>query len=264
MEAYQVLIYILIIFFGLAIGSFLNVVIARFDDLQSIIKTRSHCPKCKKTLPWYDLIPFISYLLLFGRCRNCQKPISLQYPLVEVLTAVILVLIYSRFGFSWESLFLFFISAILIVIACYDWLHSEIPDILVYIALGLALILDVYLLGKQGLFLDTSAWLAYGAGFAIGLGLFGFLVIISREKWMGKGDVLLASFMGLFLGFPDILMALFLSFVFGAVFSLILMVLKQKTLKDTIPFGPFLIGATFVTLFWGEELVRVYLLKMGL
>src|SRR3990167_11319321 len=122
----------------------------------------------------------------------------------------------------------------------------------------------VFLLLKQGLFLAASAWLTYAAGLAFGLGLFGFLVLISREKWIGKGDVILASFMGLLLGFPDILLALFLSFVFGAVFSLILIAFRQKALKDTVAFGPFLIGATFVTLFWGEELVWVYLLKMGI
>lgn len=264
MAIFNLLTYLLIILFGLALGSFLNVVIARFDDWSSIIKTRSRCPKCQKEIPWYDLIPFFSFIILSGRCRACKKNISLQYPLVELTTAIIFALIYWKFGISVEALFLVFISSILIIIAAYDILHSEIPDILSYLAIFFAIALALFNLWQKGTIGHFDAWSSYGYSLAMGLGFFSFLVLVSREKWMGWGDVILAGFLGIFLGFPHILLGLFLAFVLGALVSLFLMMIKQKTLKDTIPFGPFLISAGFITLFWGQELIEFYLGKFGM
>jgi len=264
LESLPPVIYVLVILLGLAVGSFLNVVIARFDDLASIIKTRSHCPKCKKMIPWYDLIPFFSYFILAGRCRTCKKTISIQYPLVEFSTALIFSLIYWKFGLSVESLFLFIISSILIVIAAYDWLKLEIPDILSYLAIFFALGLLFYKLASSGELGSPDSLLPYLYGLVVGLGFFGFLVVVSRQKWMGWGDCILASLMGILLGFPGILVALFWAFVLGSLVSLLLMALKQKTLKDQIPFAPFLVVGTFIALFWGGELINIYLLRFGL
>lgn len=264
MDIFQVIILILVVLFSLSVGSFLNVVILRFDDIESVIKTRSHCPKCKKNLPWYDLVPFFSYIILAGRCRHCKKNISIQYPLVEAITALIFVLIYWQYGISINSLFLAIISSLLIVVAVYDWLHSEIPDILIYSAAVFALGLITYSLWQIQALLNLDSWLPYAYGLAIGFGFFGFLVIVSRQKWMGWGDVLLATLMGLTLGYPNVIVALFLAFLLGSLFSLVLMATKKKTMKDAIPFGPFLIAATFIALFWGTEIINVYFLRLGL
>src|SRR3989304_398156 len=123
--------FILITILGLSVGSFLNVVILRFDELKTIIKVRSHCPKCKKNLAWYDLIPFFSYVVLAGRCRRCKKSISIQYPLVEAGTAIIFVLLYWQFGLTFQFGALAIISALLIIIFTYDILRLLVADILI-------------------------------------------------------------------------------------------------------------------------------------
>lgn len=256
--------YILITIFGLSVGSFLNVVILRFDELKTIIKVRSHCPKCKKELPWYDLVPLLSYLLLAGKCRWCKKAISVQYPLVEVTTALLFILIYVKFGISIQSLFLALIGSLSIIIAAYDILHYEVPDILTYFAIVLAAGLALYLIGTTGQFRLAEAWLPYAYGLIIGLGFLGILVIVSRQKWMGAGDILLGAFMGIFLGYPKIILALFLAFIIGSIISIILLGLKKKTLKDAVPFGPFLLIAAWISLFWGDSLINLYWAKMGI
>ena len=254
----QVFIYILIALFGLSVGSFLNVIILRFDDLKSIIVTRSRCPHCKKVLPWYELIPFFSYIILVGRCRGCKKLISYQYPLVELVTAFIFVLIFHSFGFSLDSLLLILVFSTLIVIAVYDIIHSEIPDLCSYFAIFFALIWLFYWMAIHGKLESSSAWLSYGYGLLVGVGFFGLLVLFSRQKWMGAGDILIGAVMGIILGFPQIIFAIFLAFIIGAIVSLILMATKQKTLKDAVPFAPFLILATLIVFFWGEHLLNWY------
>ena len=256
--------YILITILGLSVGSFLNVVILRFDDLKTIIRVRSHCPKCQKELPWYDLVPLFSYLLLAGKCRWCKKAISLQYPLVEATTALLFILIYCKFGLSIQSLFLALIGSLSIVIAAYDILHYEVPDILTYLAIALAAGLALYFIGSSGQLRAAEAWLPYAYGLIIGLGFLGFLVVASRQQWMGAGDILLGAFMGIFLGFPKIILALFLAFIIGSIVSIILLGLKKKTLKDAVPFGPFLLAATWISVFWGDSLINLYWAKMGL
>jgi len=264
LDIFQVFIIALVAFFGLSVGSFLNVVILRFDDVESIIKTRSHCPKCKKNLPWYDLVPFFSYIILAGKCRHCGKNIAIQYPLVEAVTALIFVLIYFQQGITINSIFLAIISSILIIVAVYDFIHSEIPDILIYSAGVFALGLLTYNLWQTQTLFSLDGWLVYAYGLAVGLGFFGLLVIVSSQKWMGWGDVLLASLIGLILGYPNIIVALFLAFLLGSLYSLALMATKKKTMKDAIPFGPFLVLATFITMFWGTEIINVYFFRLGL
>ena len=254
----SIIIYILVIVFGLAVGSFLNVLILRFDDLKTILRVRSHCPKCKKALKWSDLVPFFSWLYLGARCRYCKKPISYQYPIVEGLTAILFALIYWQAGLSWAGLLLAIIVSILIVIATYDILHLEIPDILTYLgilfALGL-LLLNLVAAGQ----LSWENLIPYGYAIITASGFLGFLVILSRGKWMGSGDILLGVLMGILLGMPSVLVGLFLAFVFGSIVGLALIAAKKKTLKDAVPFGPFLVAGTIIALFWGDKLINWYL-----
>jgi prepilin signal peptidase PulO-like enzyme (type II secretory pathway) len=242
---------------GLFVGSFLNVVILRLgkSDFKEIWMGRSRCPKCKKTLKWFELIPVLSFILQGGKCRYCKKPISLQYPLVEFSTGLLFALIFLKFGNTLNSYFLIFISCLLIILFVYDLKTQMIPDIIAYIAIGLAL---VYSLTLSLLYSLTPWWSPFLAAIVAG-GFFAILVLVSKEKWMGQGDIKLGALMGLLLGYPNVFVGLFLAFVLGALVSLVLIALKKKTLKSQIPFGPFLITAIFVTIFYGEAILNWYL-----
>jgi leader peptidase (prepilin peptidase) / N-methyltransferase len=253
-------IYIFIFVFGLIIGSFLNCLIYRLAFPNFSLKNlrgRSFCFHCKHLLGWQDLIPVLSFLFLKGNCRYCRKPISWQYPLVEISTAIIFLLIYNlEFAiFQFPTIIYYWtISSFLIVIFVYDLKHYIIPDKMIYPAIILA---GVYNL--QSAIVNEFSILKFSVLSAIGAaGFFLFIVWVSRRKWMGAGDIKLAFLMGLFLGWPNILIALLLAFYIGAIIGLGLILFGLKNLKSEIPFAPFLITGTFLALFWGSELINWY------
>ena len=273
----QVLLFIIIFLTGLIVGSFLNCVIYRL----AFPKGRSFCPHCKHILSWQDLIPVLSFFILRGECRYCGKKISWQYPLVEIATGLLFVLILN-FEFRWIEqserlpvgllsnkilifnfetityfLYLLIISSLLIIIFVYDLKHFIIPDKIIYPAIGIALIYNFYQLLITHYPLSTvlnNLYAAFGAAV-----FFLAIVLVSRGKWMGLGDVKLAFLMGLFLGFPNILIALFFAFLIGAIIGVGLILAKRKTLKSEVPFGPFLVTGTFIALFWGPTIIDWYL-----
>ena len=253
--------YIAVAIFGLIIGSFLNVVILRFDDLKSILKTRSHCVKCKKQIAWYDLFPFFSYLLLRGKCRSCKEKISLQYPLVEIATALVFSLLFWKFGFSLEFAVLLVISSILMVVLTYDILHLLIADFLIWSAIGVWIVFLAvsYLFLHQPLYLILDS--LYGAA-ALG-GFLGLIVLISWEKWMGIGDIKLGFLLGAIVAWPTVLFSTFAAFALGSIISLALIFSRKKTMKDMVPFAPFLILGAYVALFWGDRIINWYLGIIG-
>ncbi|MDP2637406.1 MAG: prepilin peptidase [bacterium] len=244
---------------GLVVGSFLNSVIYRLEQGESALKGRSYCPHCKHSLSWHDLIPLLSFVLLEGKCRYCGQRISIQYPLVEFSTGAIFFALFSAFS-SFNALFLtyfFSVASLLVVIFVYDLKHYLIPDKILYPAIGLAVGWQVFMIWNFG------NWDLFGIsnlGFSILPTLF-FLSIylISKETWMGFGDVKLALFMGLFLGWPNILVALFFAFLAGAAVGVSLMFLKKKHLGSKVPFGPFLIAGTFLALLAGDFFMDWYL-----
>ncbi len=240
--------------FGLIVGSFLNCVIYRLE-VGKKPTGRSYCPKCRHTLCWQDLIPVLSFIALRGKCRYCHKKISIQYPLVEIATGLLFVLI---FNFSFPNLLLttyyLLLTCFLIIIFVYDLKHYIIPDKIIFPAIIITFIYKLFgvwclVFGHWGFI--PAAFLASGFFLAI--------VLVSRGRWMGMGDVKLAFFMGLFLGFPHILTALFLAFFIGAIIGTGLIALRKKSLKSEVPFGPFLIIGTFIALFWGNSLINWYL-----
>ncbi len=244
---------IFIFLFGLSVGSFLNCVIYRL----ALPKGRSFCPHCKHKLSWQDLIPVFSFLILRGKCRYCKKPISPQYPLVEIATAILFVLIFWILDFELGLTFGFWIliSCFLIIIFVYDLKHFIIPDKVIYPAIIIALIFNFqFLIFNQFSIFNSLILSAIGAS-----AFFLLIVLISRGKWMGIGDIKLAFLMGLFLGFPYILVALFFSFLIGAIIGIGLVLAKRKTLKSEVPFGPFLVTGTFIALFWGQKIIQWYL-----
>jgi len=242
---------IITILAGLVIGSFLNVIILRVDNLKSVLNTRSHCPHCQKEIKWYDLVPLISFILLRGKCRFCQKDISWQYPIVEAGTAAIFAAIFLKFGMSWASAYYALVFMFLIVIFVYDIKTQYILDIVSWPMLIICL--------AGGWYFGHFDLLSSLYGILSGGGILALLVVISHERWMGIGDIIIGSALGALLGFPRSTVFIFMSFIIGSIVGIVLMGLKKKTVKDAVPFAPFLISAAFIALFWGQYLIDWYL-----
>jgi len=249
----------LIFLFGLCIGSFLNVVIYRLEKKENL-GGRSFCPHCRRQLSWKDLFPVFSFLLLGAKCRYCKKKISWQYPIVEALTGLVFVFVFNSVAFQLLDLsFLLYVASVLIVIFIYDVKHYIIPDKVLFPAIAITLVYRMIFVLTKG---DWMVLGAYLLAVLIGSGFFLFIFLVSRGRWMGFGDVKLAILMGLLLGFPNILVALFLAFFLGAVMGVMLMLFRKKNLKSEMPFGPFLIVGTCVAFFWGTLIIRWYLSYM--
>lgn len=192
---------IFIFVFGLCIGSFLNCAIYRLEENKKITG-RSFCPNCRHNLSWQDLFPVLSFIFLRGKCRYCKKKISWQYPLVELFTGILFVLIFNQSAI-FNSLYLLVISCFLIIIFIFDLKHYIIPDKILFPAIIIAVIYN--LIFWQNIINNLLAAV-------IACGFFLIIFLISKGKWMGFGDVKLAFLMGLFLGVSNVLAALFLAF----------------------------------------------------
>lgn len=233
----------------------LNVLIARYDRLDTMVTGRSECPHCKKLLQWYDLIPVLSFIVLAGKCRNCKKKISFQYPVIELLTALLGVQLYSMYGLTFVSVGLFIIFALLLVVAIVDLQHYLIPDLYMLLAIIVALAITFFRPGMQDGYI--------GAGVIAAGGFLAILVYMSKEKWMGIGDIFFGIVMGLLGGLTGAVVGLVIAFISGAVIGLLLMAIHRKAIKDMIPFGPFLAISTYVAVLYGEQLTNWYLTSIG-
>lgn len=262
---------IIFLVLGLIVGSFLNVVVYRLKAAESFISGRSHCPHCKSDIRWYDNIPVVSFILLEAKCRDCKKNISWQYPLVEIITGVVFSLIGAKFFIfenvsSWaETGYYLFIAGALIAVLVYDWLYMEIPSIIIWVSSGAAIIFnffsDFYNFSSFSSSFGSFWDLATQSGILAAVLAFLFFFLLSAksgEKWMGMGDAYLAILLGLFLGWPKIILALFLSFLIGSVYGIILIILKKKNLKSQVPFAPFLVFGTFITLLAYNPIINWY------
>jgi leader peptidase (prepilin peptidase) / N-methyltransferase len=247
--------YVFVFIFGLCIGSFLNCIIYRLEQ-EKQITGRSFCPQCKHQISWKDLFPVFSFLFLKGKCRYCQKKISIQYPLLELSLGILFIAIFYLSFTTFRLLpvlhmvYLFYIFSSLAAIFMYDFKHFIIPDKILFPAIIISLVYDVIVFRS---FFDIIWAIAIGAGFFLMIFLF------SNGRAMGFGDVKLAVLMGLFLSFQQILVALFLAFFLGAIIGIILMLFQKKGFKSEIPFGPFLIMGTFIAMFWGDQIIQWYL-----
>lgn len=242
--------------FGCAVGSFLNVVVYRTIQSEGIIFGRSYCDFCRRRLSTLDLVPILSFVGLRGRCRYCRRKLSWQYPIVETLTGLLFLatFYYQVVGkdFSIVNLvFYLFVVCTLIVVAVVDLKYSLIPTTFVFFASLVTLFYNYFHLNSQS-FVEGI----FGA-FLLAFAFLG-LVVITRGRGMGTGDIPLVFWVGLFLGWPQSVIAIFLSFVSGAIFSLFLLASRRKTFGQTIPFGPFLVASTIAVFFWGNSLVSWY------
>ncbi len=234
--------WVIIFIIGICIGSFLNVVILRLKAEKNFVKGRSYCPKCKHILVWYDNIPLLSYFLLKGKCRYCDKKISIQYPIVELATAILFAIAFIQWDFiftadyqllitSYLILFTYFLfTSILIIIFVYDLRWYLILDKVSLPAIAIAFILNI-IIGYK--FTDLLL------GGAIAGGFFFLQFVVSRGKWIGGGDIRLGFLIGVMLGWQKTLVALFIAYIAGAIIGFFLMIIKNKKMSSKVPFGTF-------------------------
>lgn len=239
-------------FLGLAIGSFLNVLIYRLPRGRSIVSPGSFCPKCEKPIRFYDNIPLISYILLRGRCRNCGSPISLRYPAVEVLTGGLFYLLVGLKGLSAELLALIVLIGLLIAISLIDLDFQIVPDLLSIGGLLMGLGFSFFR-NPHFYFRDALYGVLVGGG-VLFLIAFGYELITKREG-MGFGDVKLLAMIGSFLGVRGAIFSLIAGSFFGTIVGVALMVVKKKDLKYAIPFGPFLSLGALCFIFFGDNII---------
>ncbi|MDP3964763.1 MAG: prepilin peptidase [bacterium] len=245
---------ILIFIVGISIGSFLNAVIWRLHTKENFLKGRSYCPKCRAHIRARDLMPVMSFLLLRGKCRDCGKSISWQYPLIELVTAVAFVILYGVFGLTIS----FFVAAVytgfLVIVFMFDLKHYLILDRVMLPAAIVAFF--------GSLLIGLSIWnILLGA--VIGGGFFMLQFLLSGGKWIGGGDIRLGAVMGLMLGWQGVLVALFISYLVGSITGVILIFSGRKSWQSRLPFGVFLTLATFIALVWGDAIASWYSSILG-
>ena len=245
---------ILIFILGLIVGSFSNVCIYRIPRNESIIYPASHCPKCSTTIRPRDNVPLLSYIILKGRCRNCGSKISIQYPLVELLTGIIYLIIYLIYGLSIQSLIYIILSSALIIIAFIDLNEQIVPDVISLPGIGAGLILSFFV--PYISFINSVLGVFVGGGIILIIGLVGSAIF--KKEAMGGGDVKLAAMVGAFLGWKYVILALFLGFFIGALAGIFLVLSKIKNREDMVPFGPFIALGSFITILCGEKILVWY------
>lgn len=258
--------------FGSIVGSFLNVCIHRMPNAESVVWPSSHCPHCKKRIKPYDNIPYLSYVILGGRCRICKEKISLRYPLVELLTALAFVALYGRYGLSY-NLFIFIVLFCALIIATFvDIKHRIIPD---EVSIG-GIIVGFILSSIRGMSISPLAFnwqpmlnsflgilagggIIWASGAIFDLVYFKMLkrpAIQGETESMGGGDIKLLAMIGAFLGWQRALLTFFAAPFLGVVIGIVNLIAKKD---HTIPYGPFLSAAAALSLFWADKIIRLFL-----
>lgn len=244
---------IIIFLLGTIIGSFLNVVIYRFNTGLGL-NGRSMCFSCKKTLSWYELVPVVSFFVLRGKCNGCGSKFSFQYPFVEIVTGIVFLSVFLKFffsGVSFEgmlilSVFYMFLWSLLIVIAVYDIRHMIIPESLVWLFNTLVFV-SLFLSFNNGFHLNIPTWGTLLSGIIATMPFF-LIWFFSKGRAMGFGDVKLALGLGWLVGISGAFVGVLFSFWIGALFAIFLLIFSKKgvSMKSAIPFGPFLVIAFFL------------------
>jgi len=238
------------VLFGLIVGSFLNVVVARLPEHRSLWAPRSACPGCGARLAWHDNIPLLSFALLRGRCRACAMPISWRYPIIEAATGALFGAAFARFGPTPQLVVAMVLLAALVAITAIDLQHQIIPDAMTLPGVVAGVLANVAT--RHVPVLDSLL------GIALGGGVFLVIILVSGGG-MGGGDMKLAAMLGAFLGWKVALLALFFAVVAGGSLAIVLLASGLRGRKDPVPFGPFLALGGAVGLFAGEGLLTWYL-----
>ena len=272
--------------FALIIGSFLNVVIYRLplmmqrdwreqcDELSkepapdlpdgkfNIVVPRSRCPSCGATIKAWQNIPVLSYLLLGAQCSNCQKSISVRYPLVETLTAILAAICAWHFGFGWEALMAIGLSCALVAISLIDADHQIIPDSIAIPLMWVGLIMSLFnpLAGAGTLFIaPQDAVVGAVAGYLSLWSVYQLFKLVTGKEGMGYGDFKLLAALGAWLGWQALPTIILMSAVVGAIIGIALIIFRGRDRQIPIPFGPYLAAAGWITMLWGETIKNAYL-----
>jgi len=244
----EVILYLIIFLFGTVIGSFLNVLILRIPRGEEFVKTRSHCMSCGHQLAWYDNIPLVSWLALGGRCRYCHAKISAQYPIIEAANGLLAVLCFLVKGFTPEALILSLTSSALLALSVIDFRTYEIP-------FGFQIYLGI--IGLCNVALHLSGWANYVIGFFAVSVLLWLIMVLSKGRAIGGGDVKLMAVCGLILGWKEVILAFFLGCILGSVIHLIRM--KVSGEGKVLAMGPYLSAGILIAGLWGKKLIDLYL-----
>lgn len=265
-----------IFIFGSTVGSFLNVCIYRLPKDKSIIKPRSFCPECQTQIKWYDNIPILSFLFLKGKCRECSGKIPLRYLIVEFITAILFLVLYMKFGLTFNFFKYIFFFALLVMVSVIDIDYHAIPAYLCFIGIIVGLGFDLGATGKaikSGLinlqFLPISKSLKnliFGLGFTYFFKFFGDIFIslyltlrkkesIEGEKEsLGLGDVDFMGMVGVFLGTKAVILVFFLAPFFAIIYSVFALIFKKSHL---IPYLPYLSLAAITVFFWQDKILKI-------
>lgn len=252
-------IYIIIFLYGIVVGSFLNVCIYRIPKKENIAIVKSHCMSCNYQLQWYDNIPLFSWIILGGKCRKCKSPISPQYPIVEASNGILWLLIFmvngvftSNMAFNVDSLLYCLLASALLVLSVIDFRTYEIPIGINIFILALGLIMTVY---------NYTDWLSHVIGFfAVSIPLF-IIILVTKGRGIGGGDMKLMAVAGLLLGWKLIILAFILGCIIGAPVHLIRM--KISGADRVLAMGPYLSIGLMIAALWGNTLTDAYLKFIG-
>ena len=238
--------------FGLIIGSFANVCIHRLPKKESIVTPASRCVSCSVFIRPFDNIPVISYLILGGKCKNCKEKISVIYPIIELITGLLLLIGFFKFGLTFDFFIFTLVAPALVIITVIDFRHQIIPDSITLPGIILGLAAGSYSMGILNSIM----------GCLLGGGLFYILAVMSNGG-MGGGDIKYITAAGALVGWEKVLLIIFIGAFLGSIISIFQMVVFKKSRKSPIAFGPFLSLATLITLFYGNLLIKLYLDTLG-
>lgn len=249
------MLFLLSFIFGAIVGSFLNVCIFRIPAGKSIAFPPSNCPKCQTPIMWYDNIPVISYLVLTGKCRKCGEHISFRYPVVELLTALLSLAAFIKFGPTLPYFIYFAFIASLVVITFIDLDHQIIPDVISLPGIPLGFLASFIL--PEITYKESLIGILAGGGilFVVASGY----ELLAKKEGMGGGDIKLLAMVGAFLGWKGVLFTIFSGSLIGTIIGVALMVAQGRDSKYAIPFGPFLSMGALMYLFFGEQIIYLYL-----
>ena len=246
----MIIIYIYLFLLGSILGSFYNVVGLRIPQNQSIVKPRSHCSSCGRTLTALDMVPVFSWLFLRGKCRNCGAKVSVIYPVIELATGLLFMLAFYHLGLTKELVVALTFISLLIIIIVSDLTYMIIPDkVLLFFA-------PIFII--QRIFIPLDPWWDFIVGAVIGFVLLLLIAMISKGG-MGGGDIKLFFVIGIVLGLKLTLITLMLAAFLGAIYGVIGMLMGKYKKKQEIPFGPFIAIGALLSYFYGNEIISWYL-----
>jgi leader peptidase (prepilin peptidase) / N-methyltransferase len=239
---------------GLSVGSFLNVCIYRLPRRESLVSPPSRCPRCGRTLRWFDNIPVVSWLALGGRCRQCRTPISIQYPIIEVVTAVLAIAIVATTPAGPLLVSRLILATALVVLFMIDLEHQILPNSITLPGIAIGLALSLFAPPGPG---DAAIGAALGAAvlYAIAAGYF----MVRGEEGMGMGDVKMLAMIGAFLGWRAVILTLVLSSFAGAAIGIALLSTSRGGMRYALPFGTFLALGALVAMFAGDAIIAWYM-----